>query len=876
MSTLAALRQHFLDFFARHHHTVVPSAPVVPQQDDTLLFTNAGMVPFKDYFTGLQEPPFARATSVQKCIRAGGKHNDLEQVGYTRRHHTFFEMLGNFSWGSYLKEEAISLAWAFVHQELGLSRDRLWVTVYHEDQEARDLWMKLAGLPQDRIIPIATHDNFWAMGDIGPCGPCSEIFYDHGPHIEGGLPGTLEADGDRYMEIWNLVFMQDEQHGSGERTPLPRPCIDTGMGLERMAAVLQGVSDTYQIDVFQRLLMAVGELSGTHPDQPSHKVIVDHLRSAAFIMADGVLPSNEGRGYVLRRILRRAIRHIHRLAIKNTFLYTLVPSLVDEMGTAYPELKRAQSLIEVQMRLEEEKFRETLERGLKILHTAIEALGMGQVLSGQVAFQLYDTYGFPVDLTQNIVQEHGLTMDLAGFEHAMQHQKQEARKHWSGTGAEAQDKIWATCAATCGSTEFIGYQDLEGSALIQALIHDHQRHTSVTGPLEVDVVTAQTPFYGTSGGQIGDTGELVLSDGHRLIVSATQKHHGIYSHRVHLPEGVSLHEGQEGRWYVDQERRMNIRRHHSATHLLHAALRNLIGSHVIQKGSLVEPHRLRFDFSHHQPLTLEEKQAVEDWVNGVMLSNVPVHVDTLPYDQAVRQGAIALFGEKYEDQVRVVSMGEEHTTEPHSVELCGGTHVAQTGDMGLFFILSESSVASGVRRIEAVVGPAALACFRQNKALIERSAALLKCTPTQVPERMAQVIQDRSSKAASQKSLGSEALCETHEWQEDEAMFCLKTGQDLSTETMRRMIDAYRVDQPHGVLVLVSSGPDQGRATVMVGVGAKQQDHYHAVDLVRRISTFLGGKGGGGRPDFAQGGGSDLSKISALPEFIKSLTDHTA
>lgn len=867
MTSVSALRKTFLDFFAERGHIIAPSAPVVPQNDPSLLFVNAGMVPFKDVFTGRSAPAAPRMASVQKCIRAGGKHNDLENVGYTARHHTFFEMLGNFSFGDYFKEEAIVYAWDLVCTTLALPRDRLWVTVYADDTEARALWSKIAGLPEDRIIGIASSDNFWSMGDTGPCGPCSEIFYDHGPGVAGGPPGSPDADGDRFTEIWNLVFMQSNQQASGERTPLPRPCIDTGMGLERMAAVLQGVTNNYSTDLFQTLLSALGDITGTQPDQPSHRVIADHVRSSAIMMADGVLPANEGRGYVLRRIMRRAIRHCHTLGVRDLVLNRMVDPLLETMGEAWPELVRARPVLMMQMTLEEERFRATLERGLSVLEEATARLSPGGCLPGAVAFQLYDTWGFPVDLTASLLAEQGMTLDTAGFDHAMNRQKEEARRSRTERTSADSDPIWKDLAGTLPPVVFTGYQDMEGPALIQALVCDGALQDTVEGPAEVDVVTSQTPFYATSGGQVGDTGTLDTGVARGFQVQGTIRREGLVVHRVHIPAGASLRTGQEGRWQVDSARRAEIRRHHSATHLLHSALRDVLGPHVTQKGSLVEPQRLRFDFSHHHPLTPEEKIRVEDRVNQAILDNVPVQVDVMTCQQAMQKGALALFGEKYAENVRVVSMGQEGP-ECWSMELCGGTHVAWTGDIGPFVLQSESGVASGVRRIEAVAGKAALEQCRQNRLWLEEAASLLRCPPARITERLRDISQ---RKTKDKPDLKTPSALPVHEqvWTWGDTTVCLRTTEDPDMDVLRAAVDAWRSQNPDG-LIMALSAPPSGRVTIVAGAGAHLALRRSAAEAVKVVSQILGGKGGGGRPDFAQGGGQSLQNLGDVPTALQA------
>src|SRR5262245_35551258 len=710
------IRAAFLDFFAKNDHLVLPSAPLVPRHDPTLMFTNAGMVPFKNVFTGAQKPKAPRVATAQKCVRAGGKHNDLDNVGYTARHHTFFEMLGNFSFGDYFKARAILLAWELLTRDFAIDKERLLITVYAEDDEAAALWCKISGFHDKRIIRIAGSDNFWSMGDAGPCGPCSEIFYDHGPGIAGGPPGSADSDGDRFVEIWNLVFMQYEQHAEGKRIALPHPSIDTGMGIERVAAVLQDTHDNYAIDLFRALIGASVELTGVPAEgahAPSHRIIADHLRASTFLIADGVLPSNEGRGYVLRRIMRRAMRHAHILGAKEPLLYRLVPALIGEMGRAYHELERGQSLIEETLKLEETRFRETLERGLRLLDDATKDLKRGATLPGEVAFKLYDTYGFPYDLTEDALKARGIGVDARGFAAAMEWQRAEARKSWAGSGEAATESLWFELKGEIGATEFLGYETETASGEIVALIKDVKRVEELQAGERGTVIVNQTPFYAESGGQIGDRGWLTLGKNTLFSVEDTQKKlHGLFLHHGVLEKG-NLKIGDEVTLEVDHARRTATRAHHSATHLLHEALRQVLGTHVTQKGSLVEPGRLRFDFSHHKPMTHEEIRAVEDLVNAMILQNEPVETHLMTPEAAIAQGALALFGEKYGEEVRVVSMGksDKSTRAEHaySIELCGGTHVRRTGDIGLLKIVSEGAVAAGVRRIEALTGEAARA-----------------------------------------------------------------------------------------------------------------------------------------------------------------------
>ncbi|MEM1377901.1 MAG: alanine--tRNA ligase, partial [Pseudomonadota bacterium] len=749
MSGVNEIRTAFLDYFGSNDHAIVDSSPLVPLNDPTLMFTNAGMVQFKNTFTGLEKRDYSRAVTSQKCVRAGGKHNDLDNVGYTARHHTFFEMLGNFSFGDYFKPLAIELAWNLITKDFGLNKDKLLVTVYHTDDDAFDLWKKIAGLSDDRIIRIPTSDNFWAMGDTGPCGPCSEIFYDHGDHIWGGPPGSPEEDGDRFIEIWNLVFMQFEQVTADERIDLPRPSIDTGMGLERIAAVMQGVHDNYDIDLFKALIAASESLTGTKAEgdaQPSHRVIADHLRACSFLIADGVLPSNEGRGYVLRRIMRRAMRHAHLLGSKDPLMHRLVPALIAEMGDAYPELGRAKSLITETLQLEEVRFRKTLERGLGLLADASEGLGEGDRFDGETAFKLYDTYGFPLDLTQDALRRRGVDVDTDAFDAAMERQKAEARANWSGSGDAATDKVWFELRERLGLTEFLGYDRETSEAVVTAIIKDGQEVRSASSGDTVDIVLNQTVFYGESGGQQGDRG-IMRGDGAQVTVTDTQKRaEGVFVHKCIVDNGT-LKVSDALQLEVDGERRAKLRSNHSATHLVHEALREVLGDHVAQKGSLVAEDRLRFDFSHPKTMSGDELTRVADISNEIVLQNSPVTTRLMPIDEARETGAMALFGEKYGDEVRVVSMGTalrgEKAGKTYSVELCGGTHVNATGEIGLVSILNESAVAAGVRRIEALTGDAARRHLEQQDAFLRDAADTMKAAPADVPARVKALMDER-------------------------------------------------------------------------------------------------------------------------------------
>ena len=863
------IRRSFLDYFGGTGHHIEPSAPLVPYNDPTLMFVNAGMVPFKNVFTGLEKRPYSTAVSAQKCVRAGGKHNDLDNVGYTARHHTFFEMLGNFSFGDYFKEQAIHHAWTLITKTWGLAPERLTATVYHTDDEAFDLWKKIAGLPEERIIRIATSDNFWSMGDTGPCGPCSEIFYDHGDHIWGGPPGSPEEDGDRFVEIWNLVFMQYEQMPGGERVDLPRPSIDTGMGIERVAAVMQGVHDNYDTDTFKALIAASVDLTGVPAEgatQASHRVIADHLRASSFLVADGVLPSNEGRGYVLRRIMRRAMRHAHLLGAKDPLMHRLLPSLTAEMGAAYPELIRAQPLIAETLEREETKFRQTLDKGLRLLDEATVGMGKGDTLAGDVAFKLYDTFGFPYDLTEDALRANDIAVDRAGFDAAMAQQKAAARAAWKGSGEKASDEIWFDLAETNGSTEFTGYSSTAGEATVIGLVKDGKPVEEAKAGDAVVVLTNQTPFYGESGGQMGDAGTIATLEGAKATVSDTGKPLGrLHTHQAKLEAGA-LKVGDTVQLTVDAERRDRIRANHSATHLLHAALRNQLGGHVTQKGSLVAEDRFRFDFSHPKALSAEEIAEIEAQVNAQIRGNEAVSTRLMTPDDAVAAGALALFGEKYGDEVRVLSMGaaDDHH---YSVELCGGTHVRALGDIALFKIVSESAVSSGVRRIEALTGEAARQWLNGRDEALKAAAAALKTSPDEVPARVAalaeQLKKAERELADAKKALalsgsgggGDGAAAGPAVEQVGDVAFLAQVVDGLDPKELRGTVDGLKKQVGSGVAMLVAV--NDGRASVAVGVTDDRTGSHSAVDLVKAAVAALGGQGGGGRPDMAQGGGPD-------------------
>ena len=878
MTSTNDIRRSFLDYFGSNGHQIMPSAPLVPHNDPTLMFVNAGMVPFKNVFTGLESRPYSTATSSQKCVRAGGKHNDLDNVGYTARHHTFFEMLGNFSFGDYFKEQAIVHAWTLLTRDFGIDPTRLTATVYHTDNQAFDLWRKIAGLPEQRIIRIPTKDNFWAMGDSGPCGPCSEIFYDHGDHIPGGPPGSPDEDGDRFVEIWNLVFMQYEQENNEIVRDLPKPSIDTGMGLERIAAVLQGVHDNYETDTFQALISASAEFTRTDAAgerKASHRVIADHLRASGFLIADGVLPANEGRGYVVRRIMRRAMRHAHILGASEPLMHRLVPALVAEMGAAYPELVRAQLLIEETLKLEETRFRQTLDNGLRLLDEAAASMGEGDTLPGEVAFRLYDTYGFPYDLTEDALRAQGLGVDRAGFDSAMAEQKAAARAAWKGSGDRASDDIWFDIAEEHGSTEFTGYSGHGGEGQVLALVKDGMRADSASAGDQLIVITNQTPFYGESGGQMGDAGFIRGDDGFEAEVAETSKPLGrLHAHRATIRSGT-LRLGDAVRLEVDVERRSRVRANHSATHLLHAALRHRLGGHVTQKGSLVAPDRFRFDFSHPKPLSPEDIEAVEAEVNRHIRENDAVTTRLMSPDEAIAAGAMALFGEKYGDEVRVLSMGRGSDAS-YSVELCGGTHVNALGDIALFKVISESAVASGIRRIEALTGEAARKWLTSREDRLKETAAALKAAPDDVPVRVAALIEERRrlerelADAKKALALGHvTADSPDHTIEEVGGVgFIPRVLEGFDTKGLRGLVDENKKRVGSGVVALVAL--NDGRATVAVGVTEDLTARFSAVDLVRAAVSALGGQGGGGRADMAQGGGPDGSKADDAVDAVRA------
>ncbi|WP_026606934.1 alanine--tRNA ligase [Methylocapsa acidiphila] len=891
MNGVNEIRSAFLDFFKKNGHEIAPSSPLVPRNDPTLMFTNAGMVQFKNLFTGVEKRPYTRAASAQKCVRAGGKHNDLDNVGYTARHHTFFEMLGNFSFGDYFKAQAIEFAWTLITRVFDLPKDRLLVTVYHDDDEAYDLWRKIAGFPDSKIIRIASSDNFWSMGDSGPCGPCSEIFYDQGDKLFGGPPGSIDEDGDRYLEFWNLVFMQFEQVAPDERLPLPRPSIDTGMGLERIAALLQGVSSNYDIDLMRSLILAVAAATGVDPDGPhmaSHRVIADHLRASAFLVADGVLPSNEGRGYVLRRIMRRAMRHAQLLGAQEPLMWRLVPALSREMGQAYPELLRAKALIVETLRLEETRFRITLKKGLEILDEARASLKPGDELDGKIAFKLYDTYGFPLDLTQDALRATSNTVNTEVYSQEMERQRAEARKAWAGSGEAATEAIWFALKEKIGATDFLGYDTERAEGIVAALLKDGKEVSSLRAGEAGSVILNQTPFYGESGGQVGDTG-IALASGARFRIANTQKKAGdLFVHEGVVEEGV-LERGLAVELFVDHERRAAVRANHSATHILHEALRLVLGDHVAQKGSLVAPDRLRFDFAHPKPISAEELARIEDIANRAILDNAPVLTRLMGVEEAIGAGARALFGEKYGDEVRVVSMGYAHLDEAgldaseraFSTELCGGTHVTRTGDIGLVTILSEGAVAAGVRRIEAKTAAEARRHLNTQARRLHEISALLKTPEDESVVRLASLIDDRRKLdrelAEARKKLamgGGEGTAPPIE-DIDGIKFFRRAVSGVEMKDLKSLADEAKQTVGSGIVAIAGVGPD-GKAGVVVGVTADLTARFDAVQLARAAAAKLGGKGGGGRRDMAQAGGPEGGSVdSALAAIGAALREIT-
>ncbi len=869
MTGLAQIRSTFLDYFKNQGHEIVASSPLVPRNDPTLMFANSGMVQFKNVFTGAEKRSYTRATTAQKCVRAGGKHNDLDNVGYTARHHTFFEMLGNFSFGDYFKPQAIEWAWNLITKEYGLDKNRLSVTVYHEDNEAFDLWKKIAGLPESRIIRIPTADNFWAMGDTGPCGPCSEIFFDHGDKIWGGPPGSAEQDGDRFIEIWNLVFMQYEQQSKDVRVSLPKPSIDTGMGLERISAVLQGTHDNYETDLFRSLIANIVDHTGvpaTGDAKASNRVIADHLRATSFLIADGVLPSNEGRGYVLRRIMRRAMRHAELLGVKEPLMWKLVPALVREMGSAYSELVRGQAMITETLKLEETRFRNTLQRGLKLLDEESNGLNKGDTFSGETAFKLYDTFGFPLDLTQDALRARGIGVDGEAFAKSMAKQKADARAAWKGSGEAKTDTVWFEIRERVGGTEFLGYDTETAEGEVMALASDGKDVTVLHEGQSGAIIVNQTPFYGESGGQSGDQGVIRRADGAVFRVTETQKRLGDVFVHVGVVEKGAFRVGEAVELEVDHARRFGNRSHHSATHLLHEALRRVLGGHVAQKGSLVEPGRLRFDFSHGKGMSQDEIAKAEAIANEVVLQNDPVATRLLSVDAAIAEGAMALFGEKYGDEVRVVSMGRNKAGEKRSIyslELCGGTHVARTGDIGLIKIVGESASSAGVRRLEALAGDAARAYLVEQDRRVLAAAAALKTAPADLLSRIDSLLDDKKrlerelADAKRQLAIGGGKGKAQDEIETVNGIkFIGRALHGVAAQDLKAMADEGKKTLGSGIVVLVSQSED-GKGAVVAGVTNDLVGRFNAVDLVKAAAIAMGGKGGGGRPDMAQAGGPD-------------------
>ena len=883
--TLNEIRNAFLKYFEKNDHTIVDSSNLVPNNDPTLMFANSGMVQFKNVFTGLEKRDYVRATTSQKCVRAGGKHNDLENVGYTPRHHTFFEMLGNFSFGDYFKDQAIELAWNLVTKDFGIDKNRLYITVFHEDDEAFNFWKKIAGLSENRIIRIPTSDNFWSMGETGPCGPCSEIFFDHGDKLKGGLPGTKDQDGDRYIEIWNLVFMQFEQVAKDKRINLPKPSVDTGMGLERIAALLQGTHDNYETDHFKKIISATSEVVKKKPDQnnlSSFRVIADHLRASSFLIAEGVLPSNEGRGYVLRRIMRRGMRHSHLLGSKEPIFYEIFKTLMDEMSGNYPELKRAEALIKETLKMEEEKFLILLDRGMKILDE--ETTKIDKVLPGEVAFKLYDTYGFPLDLTQDILKNKSLEIDHKKFDALMMQSKELAKKNWKGSGDSAIDDIWFAIRDKLGATEFLGYETDQAEGVVQSLLKNNEQVETLKSGDEGMIILNQTPFYAESGGQVGDTGEINTNN-FKFEVSDVQKklgdlfvHYGkVISGEIKINESVELK--------IDIERRENIRAYHSATHLLHESLRRVLGTHVTQKGSLVEADRLRFDFSHMKPISPEEIEKIESFVNSMVDTKSEVKTRLMTPKEAVDNGALALFGEKYGDEVRVLSMGDEKN-KYFSTELCGGTHVRNTGDIGKFKIISQSSIAAGIRRVEALREKqlddylknkeklSDLSNQKNEETIKELSEKIIKlgAKPYLDKKKPAEIIKELT-KQLDNLSIGSILEDKTKNIVKDETIKGVKVRlqkiEDLSPKELRKLIDKGKKELVEGIVIIFASKDD--KIGLAVGVTNSLVKKYNAVDFAKKGSEIIKGKGGGGRPDFAQAGGVEISKIDEALEKLKSL-----
>ena len=869
-TTVNQIRKTFLNYFEKQGHKVIPSSSLVPDNDPTLMFTNSGMVQFKNIFTGAETAPFKRATTSQKSVRAGGKHNDLDSVGYDVRHHTFFEMLGNFSFGDYFKEEAINYAWELVTKEFCLPKDRLAVTVFHTDEVSRNIWKKVSGLPEDRIINIATKDNFWQMGDTGPCGYCSEIFYDHGPEVWGGLPGTPEEDGDRWIEIWNLVFDEFEDLPDGSRIPLKQKCIDTGMGLERISAILQGVHSNYDIDLFRNLTADIAKIAGTDPKGPlesSHNVIADHLRSMSFLIADGVLPSNEGRGYVLRRIMRRAMRHAYMLGVKEPMIYKLLPSLQREMGDAYPELYRAQNLISDTIKTEETRFLRTLDKGLRLLDEETQNLKEGDELSGATAFKLYDTYGFPLDLTQDALKAKNISVDTKGFDEAMEKQRAEARKNWAGSGDAGTDKIWFELQDKLGSTEFLGYNTLKSDAEITALVQNGQEVDEVSSG-EFYLLANQTPFYGEMGGQVGDIGTIVSDDFEIEVTDTKKKLDGLYVHVCKLLQG-KVSKGRFANFRVNEENRHAIEANHTVTHLLHHALQEKFGASVTQKGSMVAADKMRFDIAYPKQITEPEIRDLENTVNKLIRANLPVHTNIMNQEDAIKAGAMALFGEKYGDEVRVVCVGDGV-----SMELCGGTHVKQTGNIGYFNIVSESAIAAGVRRLECLTGAAAERFAQDIEDRLHRVGASLKASFNDIEGRVAQLLEEKKKLEAQifdlkKKFVSNKAADNQDKFESVNGLkFVAKVIENIPPKELKAFIDEVKAQSKDDTVVAFFS-PAEGKVSVVIGVSDNLKDRLPATNLIKIVAPFVGAQGGGGRPDMAQTGGSDASRLNEAIDALR-------
>ena len=868
--TVNQIRSTFLNYFAKNGHKIVPSSSLVPNNDPTLMFTNSGMVQFKNIFTGNEAAPFSRATTSQKSVRAGGKHNDLDSVGYDVRHHTFFEMLGNFSFGDYFKDEAIAYAWELVTKEFGLPKDRLAVTVFHTDEVSRNIWRKVSGLPEDRIIGIKTKDNFWQMGDTGPCGYCSEIFYDHGEHVWGGLPGTPEEDGDRWIEIWNLVFDEFEDLPDGTRIGLKQKCIDTGMGLERISAILQGVHSNYDIDLFQNLIKAIADIANSDPKGPlqsSHNVIADHLRATAFLIADGVLPSNEGRGYVLRRIMRRAMRHTHLLGVDEPMIYKLLPALQKEMGEAYPELYSAEDLIRETIKLEEERFIRTMDKGLKLLDEESANLKEGDILNGETAFKLYDTYGFPLDLTEDALKNRGIKVDVESFDKAMARQKAEARKNWAGSGDAGTEKIWFELQDKLGDTEFLGYTTLKSDCQITALVQNGQAVDKVSDG-EFYLLANQTPFYAEMGGQVGDIGTINGENFSIEVTDTKKKLDGLHVHVCKMING-SIKVGDNATFAVNKENRSAIAGNHTVTHLLHKALQDKFGKTVTQKGSLVAADKMRFDIAYHKQISEEELRDLENTVNKMIRANYPVVTKLMSQDEAVKSGAMALFGEKYGDEVRVVCVGDGV-----SRELCGGTHVKFTGDIGYFNIVSEGAVAAGVRRLECVTGVAAERYAQNIEDRLRHIGQCLKSSFSDVEARVAQILEEKKALEAKifelkKKFVSNKAADNQNNYEDVNGIrYVARILENITTKELKAFVDEVKSQYPENLVVALFTAND-GKASVVIGVTDDLKDKFPANQLIQAVAPFVGAQGGGGRPDMAQTGGSDTSRLDQAVDAIR-------